>query len=159
MKKYLLMMVCAITLCAGFASCSDDDDSVEKELIEKEKAAGKSNFEAIFFKNGSYDTSKLFKIGNTHIATVENGETPKNIYKRIIGSYGSDTYKDNQSMENGVVKGNYEFTNKDMGVTLKGNYEPNKEGYYATMTVKFNNGVSEIKFYTAEYSPNLTPFK
>ena len=159
MKKFLLMMVCAITLCAGFASCSDDDDSADKELVAQAKAFGKQQFEAIFFKNGSYDQSKLFKQGSKHIATVQNGESPVNIYKRIVGSYGFDYFKDSKVTSNSGISGNYESTNDKMGIKIVGTYEPNKkkDGLYATMTVNFGNGVSTIEFYEAEYSPNLTP--
>lgn len=159
MKKFLFMMVCAITLCAGFASCSDDDDSADKELTAQAKAYGKQQFEAIFFKNGSYDQSKLFKQGSKHIATIQDCESPIKIYDRIVGKFGNDKYEDHKSITNSGISGNYERANDKMGIRLVGTYEPNKkkDGLYATMTVNFGNGISTIEFYEAEYSPNLTP--
>lgn len=132
-------------------------EKVFKDLNTPEKMFGRANFEAIFFRNGSYDQTKLSKIGNTHIATVRNYDTPKNIYIKIVGTYGSDRIKDNRTENSNSIRGSYELGNDKMGISLIGNYTADEDGYYATMTVTFGDGVSEIKFYKPEYLPDIIP--
>lgn len=159
MKKFLFMMVCAIALCAGFASCSSDDDP--DPVVEQKKESGISNFKSIFYKNGTVDKTKVMKVKGEYLASTVDYNGPINVYKKIVGSYGSESAKDNRSESNNTIKGNYEFANNTIGVKLVGTYQPNKEGLYATLTINMKGiDIDKIYFYeSSEMSEDLTPFQ
>lgn len=159
MKKLFLMMVCAITLCAGFTSCSSDDDDPDPQA-EVKRTAGIEKFKSVFYKNGQIDKSKLAILKGTYYAATEDYNGPINAYNQIVGSYGSESWKDNKSSSTTGVKGTYEYANNTMGIKISGSYQPNGEGLYATMTINMAGiDIKKIEFYEASQFPDLTPFK